>query len=65
MVGAIVLYVLLAAAAVPHSAFAAEHCNAQMKTGPYKIKNLDITPPKETLQRTWKSPSWRRTTTKT
>nr|WRK24056.1 gp46 [Bombyx mori nucleopolyhedrovirus] len=49
MVGAIVLYVLLAAA--PHSAFAAEHCNAQMKTGPYKIKNLDITPPKETLQK--------------
>ncbi|ANF29674.1 GP64 [Catopsilia pomona nucleopolyhedrovirus] len=30
---------------------AAEHCNAQMKTGPYKIKNLEITPPKETLEK--------------
>lgn len=30
---------------------AAEHCNAQMKTGPYKIKNLNIAPPKETLQK--------------
>nr|AFS51902.1 DekiORF24 [Dendrolimus kikuchii nucleopolyhedrovirus] len=30
---------------------AAEHCNVQMKTGPYKIKNLDIAPPKETLEK--------------
>nr|UIX56156.1 GP64 [Hyphantria cunea nucleopolyhedrovirus]UIX56302.1 GP64 [Hyphantria cunea nucleopolyhedrovirus] len=29
----------------------AEHCNAQMKSGPWRIKNLPIAPPKETLQK--------------
>ncbi|AKN80958.1 GP64 [Lonomia obliqua multiple nucleopolyhedrovirus] len=30
---------------------AAEYCNVQMKRGPYKIKNLKINAPKETLQK--------------
>ncbi|UZE89697.1 GP64 [Parapoynx stagnalis nucleopolyhedrovirus] len=28
-----------------------QHCNKQMESGPWKIKNLDITPPKETLKK--------------
>ena len=30
---------------------AAEHCNAQMKTGPWRIKSLPITAPKELLKK--------------
>ncbi|AKN80761.1 GP64 [Diatraea saccharalis granulovirus] len=30
---------------------AGEHCNVQMKNGPYRIKNLAITPPRETLKK--------------
>jgi Baculovirus gp64 envelope glycoprotein family len=31
--------------------YGVDHCNSQMKSGPYRIKNLDITSPKETLQK--------------
>jgi hypothetical protein len=44
----IVLLVLMVS--VQFSA-AADHCNAQMKSGPYKIKNLPIPPPKEALEK--------------
>nr|AAW47929.1 envelope glycoprotein [Antheraea pernyi nucleopolyhedrovirus] len=43
----IITIVLLAA----RLCLGAEHCNAQMKTGPWRIKSLAITPPKESLEK--------------
>ncbi|QDL56946.1 GP64 [Dione juno nucleopolyhedrovirus] len=43
--------VLLILFVFARSSAAAEHCNAQMKSGPWRIKKLPIASPKETLQK--------------